>query len=340
MKDFKQIRSSALLLAVVLILLLRLLLFHNYFAWKFYSDHLSKDLVGRLQYDIIKWKVEYILQKASPKYKKYLAMGNSQTGSLYWLYSRSNPDINILTVGAMGPDTYIQYRDYIKAYRPEVLLLSLSEFDMAENRGFLIWKYTPFQGLYTFKLIEKAWHQAGGRIPDEIYEKVAGDIFPEYKYAYIFRGLLDKLLHHKPKARGMGAEVEIANKSDEEINEDIKQHHFKSIQGRSKKALDVNFPYIAEFLNYLKDEGIKVLIVEGQYNPDAYNEKTQKLNQLVRQRMQALTDKLDNAVYIPRSKLYQFKASDYLDGYHVKDVMGKKFVENLFTYLEQEGIFQ
>ena len=79
---------------------------------------------------------------------------------------------------------------------------------------------------------------------------------------------------------------------------------------------------------------MKVVIIEGQYNPLAYTEKSRYLNKVTHNELESFAKKFKNVTFFSRSNVMQFTEDDYMDAVHVKSESGYRFVESLMKNLE------
>ena len=92
-------------------------------------------------------------------------------------------------------------------------------------------------------------------------------------------------------------------------------------------AIRFNLKTVEKTISYFEHKGIRVVILQGQYNPLAYTEKNLALDAQVREALINLAAQHPNCVYVPREKLYNFSVNEYWDGYHVKPEAAQKFLK-------------
>lgn len=228
----------------------------------------------------------------------------------------------------MSPLDLTLYRVYIKSFGPEYILLYLSEFDLARNHNLQAAKIAPNQGLHLISLYpllrEVAEHSQSHMA---IKEMIVGEFLPEYKYAFVFGGILDKFL-----GKSQALAVPSWTKMPDDVS--LKIHLNNIEKNTNREVIDLNNRILEKFLSYCRDEALKVIIVEGQYNPLAYTEKTLDLNKVVRQNLLNIDHAFENVTFISRTEVMKFHEEDYRDGYHVYAKPAEKFVEHLMGSID------
>lgn len=308
---------------VIIILIFRIIAFENPVAWYIYSNTLDPEVIGWRQSSVL---YDEFVQFKSHEETKYLAVGSSQTEAIYNIHSYNNPEFHVKSLAALGPLDMYLYRNNILQYDPEVVLLYLSEFDMAREPEWNASKIAPSQGL-AFPLIYRDFNKwfSGSEFRLAMKEMIAGELLPEYKYSFIFKGYIDQLFN---KASVFPVEGNMM--SDEERQE----YQFSRLASAlSEDNLEVNFNYLEKFLNHLDHHGISVIIIEGQYHPKAYTPRNLQVREIVRQRFIEMDYSYAHTRFIPEDEVLQFAASDYKDAYHVHHESGVKFSQLIVEIL-------
>jgi hypothetical protein len=86
----------------------------------------------------------------------------------------------------------------------------------------------------------------------------------------------------------------------------------------------------------LKQAGVQVIVIEGDYNPLALSEGNLRLRARARARLTGFDARHDNVRLIPREELMTFTPADYADGYHVSEPAGIEFVRRIFARLDAD----
>ena len=319
-------RWQYLAYAALLIFLLRGLLFGQYFSWGFYKDHLTVDDIGWRQQSAV--TAEYY-KFFKPTRKKYMAVGSSQTYAVYFDYSQKHNHLTVFSLAGMAPLDLYLYRIYILARDPEYILLYLSEFDLAKAPRLDASKSAPPQGLSLWQIVPTLFEASkSAHSETEFKEMIVGEFLPEYKYSFIFKGFIEKWMK-KNEALRVKSLYEQLSPDAQEL-----QKNARDMAGDiDERWIPYNTYFLAKFLAYCREHSLKVVILEGQYNPVAFNEKSAYLNRLTRKALEDLAQE-SAAVFVPRSNLPQFTQDDYNDVMHVKPAAGYRFVESLVNNLE------
>ncbi len=317
-------RSRSLLVAlmriVLIILVLRIILFENGYAWRLYDQTLSTNDVGFRQKIEIKNRADRF--RRYPFRPTYLAFGSSQIWPLYERHSVTHPDFALVFIAGGGP----------VRYRPETVLLYLSGLDMATQPMMDGLKISPGLGWELLTLwpdlqtIAKACKQELG-----FKELIASHLVPEYKYAFIFKAFMKKAIGRSRLKQPTLTEIE----SNEPL--DLK---IAALAGSLwEKAIPVNLDFLRRFLTFCRRHGIRVVIVEGQYHPGAYTPKNQRLNALTRRHLEAIAREFDHVRFIPKEETVVFTAEDYKDATHVQaGPRTNEFVERVLEQLDASTI--
>ncbi len=180
--------------ALLFVLVGRIVLFGNPLAWYAYSKLLSDGDVGARHLDEIRLHMLSYRQDLNQSPMEYLAIGSSQTGYIYQALEKfPEQEVKLIVMAGMVPLDFVLYRKTIREFHPRTILLYLSEFDMARDpkvraSGKIKTAPVDFQVLYE---LQRDFHRYAPdvRIEMGIVEKVFADLLPEWKYAFVFRGL-------------------------------------------------------------------------------------------------------------------------------------------------------
>lgn len=314
---------------VLLIILIRCLLFGHQLAWDFYRTQLSVDDVGWRQQSVV--YVEYYKFSKYPG-KKYLAVGSSQTYTLYHDYSQTHPQLTVFNLAGMTPMDFYLYRQYIADRNPQYILLFLTEFDLAKEPSLLAAKIAPSFGIDLFThwpVLYEISIQA--RTELALKEIAIGELFPEYKYSFIFKGLLQKFAK-----RNQALSIDSLYKETQPNAEQLT----RGIQGVQReldeKWIKYQAYFLKEFLEFCKHRSLKVIIVEGQYNPLIVNEKTPRLYALTQKAILFLMKNYPLVKYVPKSETLSLTQNDFSDAVHFKKDSALRFSQDLIGRLDKE----
>ncbi len=330
-----KIRFQRIVLFVLVILLFRTFLFDNYLTWYALNKYLSVDDIGFRQKDVLSYEYTKFLKNDKKDNTFILSVGSSQSGKVYHPFSENHKDIvQTFTMSGFGPLDLWLYKDYILSYRPQYVFLYLSEFDMARKPEIDTAKIAPVQGIALSPVLVPVFRSSlefGTQF--SFFEFVAGEVLPEYKYSFLSKGVLDKFFQ-KNKAMG----VELLTEIPDEV---YLETQLKNIElHNDERGLKYTFYFLNRFLQFCRSRSVKVVIVEGQYNPLAYTPEARRLNKLTHARLEGLSEKYPNLVFVPRDDTLAFSASDYQDGYHVKPEPAYQYVEKLLGDLERKGVLR
>jgi len=310
----------------IAILALRLVLFGNPASWTAYSKLLDEFDVGRRQNAAILLQARHYL--AYPEPVEYLAVGSSQTYALYGRRAGREANLDIFSMPGMGPLDYVLYRHRIAERKPRKILLFLSASDVAAGLSYNAMRMVPGPGLYWFRLLPRLlaarqFKSAEGTLADML----AADLLPEYKNAYVLRGLVGKLVGEQ---EALGTELLPELPDAERLEANI--HGLTSTLDARNIPLQLSF--VRDFAAFCRQRGIALVIVEGQYHPRAVTQENRVLNATVRAELFALAKADPNITFVPREATVLFEAGDYRDGLHVLPEAADRFTADLFTKLD------
>jgi hypothetical protein len=313
--------------AVLIVVLMRIVLFDQFISWGFYKDHVSVEDVGwRPQSGIYIEYYKFFKQKPV----RYLAVGSSQTTAIYKEYSKDHNDLTVFGLAGMAPLDFYLYRHDIAARKPQTILLYLSEFDLAKEPRLDAAKDAPAQGLIFLELFPVLYDIARKAHSEiSLKEMVAGQLLPEYRYAFLFKGLRDQWMKKNQALQTPSLYDQLKPDALQ-----LQLHATSVIGDMEERWIPYNRLFLMKFLTYCRAQGFKVIIVEGHYNPVAFNEKSLRLHEQVHQLLEEVVRSFDNVRFVPRSAIAQFTQDDYSDVMHVKPDAGYRFVTNLMKYLQ------
>jgi len=321
-------RWAGLAAAVLVVIAARFLLFGNPWAWMFYERQLAPDYLDWRQINIVEHEKNRFLDP--PGDLEYLAVGSSQIKSLFALYAERHEDLALCWLPALRPVDYILIQDYIKRLEPGTVLLHLSELDMARRQNLSASTLAPSQGFRSFQIYPQlAEFLDGEENRFAVRDLLVGELLPEYKYRFLFRRMLDKLIGGESsesirRRRAGDQTIEIAVKIDE-----FRRNH-------CQEGIESNILFLIDFLELCRQEEMEVVIVEGQYNPLARTDRLQSLNRIVLERLNSIADRFDHVTFIPKSRTILFGKDDYIDVSHVRKRAGDLYAESLLRDIRSE----
>jgi len=314
-----------LLFGVLAILALRILVFGNPLLWKALSRELTADDVGWRQRDVLRLEAEKFRRRLGQESVAVLAVGSSQTQALYGNDIARELGISVFSAAGLGPLDFWLYRDQIAALRPRVILLYLSEFDLARKPSLETLVLGPPQGA--------SWPTLLGWLRPQVFEgdflanvgtSAVSEAVTEYRCSFAFKGILDKWTGYQAAA-GRGKGTERANSEQlAALDRNI-----------GPQGMDEQCAILRGFLHYLEDRtGACVVVVQGQVRPDAYSEKRVKLRREADRRVQQILASFPNSVYWHDEPSLAFRNSEFLDIYHVRPEAGLRFTRRVAARLQ------
>ncbi len=316
------------LILILLIFFTRLLFLENPVAWKVYQRILTQQDIGYREFDIITTQIDRFKRSLMPKSTEFLTVGSSQVGAIFSHWGGPSIDLKIYSVAGMKPIDYLLYWDELQKYHPQNIILYLSEFDMAVTPQIETIFLGPRQGLNSIgiwrNIIECGlWND----YKNMLVHCAFAEILPEYKYSFIFRGIAKKLWASEPP--NAGVKIPTLPKDPSAIDPELLKSIELLNQVFQDAGIQFNIECLKEFVVLCAAKNIRVIIVEGQYNPFAYTPKAVSYNTKVKEMISGLQKEYKNVRFIPRTLCYQFNSREYMDISHVFPEAALRFTRQL-----------
>ena len=312
---------------VVLFFALRVIFFGNPWAWGVYEANLRARHVGWRQMSVIREELRSWMRP--PQGVRFLAVGSSQTDALYARIATEREDLRVFGLAGLFPLDFVLYQDRIAAYRPETVLLYLSEFDLARVHDAERAVLAPPQGLRLARLVRTVPALPGGeRYRRTLVEMAVGQVFPEYRFGFVFRGLLRKAQQgDRVEARAAPGEEPV-----ERVTPEVLEREIANLRaGMSGEQIDFNLPFLREFLEACGRWGSRVVIVEGRVGPGVPDEAMRKMNERVARELRALDLRYDHVVFVPLAEQPPIDDADWVDASHVTREAGREWAVELLN---------
>jgi hypothetical protein len=321
-------RRSALTFILMLAgigIAVRLLLVGNPWIWRFYAAKLRPADIGWRQYSAVRKKRDSFLPP--PGKTPYLAVGSSQTGAIFLPYADRHPDLRMFTAAAMSPFDFVTHAQQIFRLGADTLLLYLSDFDLARQPERAALVLAPAQGLGIIALWRDLARAGGlGDYSSVMVELTVGELFSEFKYRFVFRGIAEKAFIRLAERLGPLHEAPATRSSIEERIALLRS----SI---SREGIPFNMYFLERFLEQAVAAGRSVIVLEGQYSPIVSSPETRRIAEDVSGRMATLSHRLEGVRFVPRSEFRSFSESDYYDLTHVVPEAGYAYATALLELL-------
>ena len=289
------------------------LVFRNPVFFKVASRYLHVEDIG--------WRQSRALVKEVSRFTKpietpLLAVGSSQTGAIYIPYAAQDPNLSLFTLSGMGPLDLLLYQELIKKRGPDMMILSLSDFDIGRMPSLAGAKLAPPQAPRKLAHICALLLRTPGITWSDVQDLIAANTLSAYRYQYIFKGILDRM-------SGRNAafpEADVTTISDEEYL----ALHLESLSKLEARWFGVNLVLLDEFLAWTRAQGIDVTMTEGHYHPRALA-KNHDLHEQASVALSRLCVKYPNVVFVRTEEVRALSEDDYRDGYHLRTQSGYEF---------------
>lgn len=309
-------------MAVLVVLLARVFLFDTPFAWHDYGRVAAGD---SLSYLTALHRIEEIrTRELIPHKLNYLIVGSSLAERALTPYLDMAPDSRLLYIYGMRVAELAFCESKIRAFNPSRILLYMTNYDLSnipwgeKHNSFYSFRDYKF-GLYCDK--------------KEFFEKsLAGYIFPEYRYACIFRAYLEDWLGRPLPKQGAGQTPEEFLK--------FKIEGQKRVVGFfTRNKVELNLLYLNKFLLFCRDRRINVIMLEGNINPLAETPQSRELGHWAIGRVKEMADQYEHVRFVPASELVRLEPEDFQDMIHANEEASRKFSECVFKYLQEHPPF-
>jgi len=319
--------------AATLFLAVRLVALDNPWAWQAYVDRLRGGSVGWRHMDVIRQKMRSYLKE---KPVRYLAVGTSQTGMVYNGLAAERADVGVVSLAGMYPLDLALYRDRIAAYRPRCILLYVGEWDLAQRPEPEHLPLAPPQRLRLFGIARRVLALPGGRAYRRAFvEAAVGEVFPEFKYGFVFRTLLNETI------RGT-AGVNPPQKRLPALSERDEAWFARDVQAMGKRlsadALPFHEFFLRAFLDEARERGIRVVLVEGQLMPRIVRGKVAALAAETSRVLRRIAADHPEVIFLPVESQPPLVDGDFLDLTHVRAEVGLRFSRAIVDHLDALGV--
>jgi hypothetical protein len=153
---------------------------------------------------------------------------------------------------------------------------------------------------------------------------------PEYKFSFLFRDMADRLLN-KYSLLKMVSPFDVSDSV-------YLRMHLKSLRYLSAQYISFNNTYLQKAIRYLNNRNIRVVIVEGQYNPMAFSPENRELNRKIKALLRQTASENPLNVFIPREQQIPVTLEDFTDGYHLKGLSGLRFSEFVISRVGKDTV--
>jgi hypothetical protein len=346
------------------ILFIRLVLFDNPIILKYYQGHLSPEAVGVRQWGVLDLEIgKYSRAFHQPRLAN-MAVGSSQVGAIFshWVSDRPQP-LKVYSLAGMKTLDLVLYEDAIAAYNPARVILYLSAFDLAAAPELYSLPLAPSRPseIVSLPLRLGALGVDLGENSAAIHSFIASQLFPEYRFSFIFKGFLKELVRDRSADRPVAVQPIEAPAVVPAVFFDRPgvpvairtlhvTHTLTAVSSPTEAAvsparisefvgyylpewLDYNYAFLRDFVTFCRSRGIQVVIAEGQINPIVNSPKVNALNQAVNRRFAELDGEFSNVTFIPAAEIYQFVSSEYSDLTHVERPAAMAYTRRLSAYL-------
>ena len=329
--------------------LIRVLLFGNPVTLRFYQRHLTPEVVGPRQWAVLDLDILEYRRNLRPAPIENLAVGSSQVGAIFSHWVSDPPQgMRVYSMAGMKALDYMLYEDAIASQSPSRIILYLSAFDLTAGPELYSLPLAPSRPTALWSVVERL--RASGLKPSDvdgpIHEFVASQLFPEYRYAFLFKAFTKPLfqqsgpspvarIHQPIAAEGSPARVAWSSTATQEpgVDEETARRVREFVGYYYPEWLDYNFGFLKEFIRFGQQRGLDIVIAEGQVNPVVQSQKVDALEAIVRSRIEELQLQFSNLTFVPASETFRFGPSDYLDLTHVHREAAMKYTAQLSSLL-------
>ena len=320
--------SQILFFGALAILWLRFLLFWNIIAWNLYLRLLSHRELNYRELQSLRFEAEKFKRDLRPKASQYLAIGSSQIFSLFNNPVAYENGIKHLSQSDLRAFEYILRKEHIKQHGPKNTFIYLSPLDLRfpKNTTYLI-HHQPGDWFAWWQLISKiaAYKHLWPHPYRLILGLIMAQLFPEYKYYYIFLGFYKKLTNRNSSFQ------ELTEK--QPPLEKFRSYMTERMEAVTETVMALHMTSLRELILFCQKENIKVWVIEGVTHPFGEHERLLALNQEILKTIRGWKHEFSNLTLITKPELYQFQESDFEDSFHFKIEAAERFTKTLLKNL-------
>jgi hypothetical protein len=320
--------------ALIAIGIIRVLLFESPAAWNSYLNAIPPDTLSFLtarqkaaelrNRQLIPAKLDFLIVGSS-------AMKYALTGVKKW-----RPRTEFIYAYGMRAMEAAFCRREVKSFNPSLIILYLTEYEL----GNITWEDAKYQSFYSFADLEfpVLYARLGkvmglDRLTGYFLRSLTGFIFPEYRYSFIFRALINKLLGRPFRARF--SELPPDRVLELKIQDQLGSMK-KILRSPSWSAqMDINLLFLNDFLRFCRGEGIRVVLLQGRLHPRLETERTETLRLVATPRLEALAAAYANARFIPDSEFPPLVPDDFRDLMHLTEAACDRYSRSVLEYLRK-----
>ncbi len=323
------------------LILFRFVFFGNPLSWGAHFQLLNWKEVGfqqrgAMSYEFREWISPY------PELR-YLAIGDSQTGSLYKALHGKSKELLKWEFPSMQVTDYLFYVDDIIEVGPKYVLLYLSEDSISLSPNLDTMYYTPEKGIAQLwswgKFLKANFLDVLGadRVSFSLKQLWVSDWLPEYKFNFVPRGYKQKLLSKHKRIKTEQVMFEQSSKKDVLLEE--LEFLEDSITPERLKYLEPNMEIFEKFLVRVVESGSCVVIVKGGFHQDTLTERRVALRKKAFSALESSVGKVVSEIngdskisIIDQNDILKFEKSDFSDARHFSAEKGLKLANSIFEH--------
>jgi len=316
--------STAVRCAIVF-LIIRVVTLENPWAWQAYESLLGGRRIGWRQMGVIRAQERWFFRSEQVR---YLAVGSSQTEAIYQELPGERADVRVFPLGGMFPLDLMLYRDAIFDAHPGVVLLYVAEWDLCRDHEPEHIVLGPAQGAAYPVLARDILERPGGRrYARDLVRLGVGEVFPEYKYGYVFKDLTNAVTGKAPF--NPPVEPTIFNPNEVQWWTDLMQ---KSL---TESTIPFHEAFLRDFVHSCTGRGIRVAIVQGRVIPRARVGKIPLLADRVDGILRGIARDDPSVLYIPIAEQPDLADDDFRDATHLRRGVGLRFARAIVGKLDE-----
>ncbi|MBI4550481.1 MAG: hypothetical protein HY714_06110, partial [Candidatus Omnitrophica bacterium] len=311
-------RAKGLLWAVLTVLVLRTILFDTPLTWRLCLEYLPTDALSFLKAKIY---VSLIRDRQLiPRKRPCLIIGSSAMTHAFRAFEKSNPEIRfIYSFGMKAAEAAFSERR-VKVLNPSLVVVYLTEREMSSFPADEE-KYQSFYGFEDlhFPLLFKRYRgeEETRCLIGYLLRSLAGWVFPEYRHAFIFRGIFHASLGRPVLKR-------FADLPPDQALEAIKigQANYMVREMRSpiiERNMDINLEFLEDFLRFCRREGIRVVLLQGRLNPVLDSKAMRAVRKRMVGLLAGLAGKYDHVRFVGEKDWTAFTRADFKDMIHLRE---------------------
>lgn len=337
------LKSKILTLITSLVIIKFLsLVFHSDASWKFQSGQFNYNDHTELINNVIAFN--NLVNDKSLRGRKQLAFGNSQIRSVFKTY-RNTPESEFAWtyIAAFRLCALPYYTEYLIKAQPESVVLYMTDRDFNHSTVFHSLLHQPISEVRYLQQLKNILPLTE-HSRSELATIFFGELFFPLKFSYQLKHLVEDHFFEKNIIRslsGKHVKSDFHQRENKDIYEGLDKVTINGIKSllnlrdmdKHQERFNYNYSLFIEFIETMIENNIKVIIIEGQYHPVAYNHKKFR-KQDPHAILNAIADQYEEVIVLPIENQLMLREDEYVDHVHFTHDGGIRIMNKILEELK------